>query len=176
MKASHNTANLIKPIAPQEYKAYMTWYNRSWFMLLISSIVLLFYTGYCYWQLSMLKKTGLTQMQPVPHDGDTAMLTKRLSNAQKKIQELTALSAQKSLFNDHFQSLMSAMPDDVCLGYCEYNHGKFIELSGQGRSLNAVTHFLQNIQRTACVAHLEIAKLQPMVDATQKEYVHFMLR
>jgi len=176
MKSHNDSANLINPISPREYAACLRWYNRSCFFILCLIIILCCCTGYEYWQLFMLKKQhALQQPQPIQEQGDSNIFDKQLVSLQKKITLLQSIKIKKGLFTQAFNNLLMAMPDDICLGYFEYAHEKFIEISGQGRSLAAVTNFLQKFHDMPAVAHLAVSKLQPSLDDQNREYIHFIL-
>ncbi len=176
MKCPNDTANLINPIAPREYVACITWYNRSCFLLLCMMLAMGSYTGYQCWQLLLLKQEqGALIPVPVQEHGNVDVLKKQLVSLQKNKELLAALVVKKSLFNQDFKRLLSVIPDDICLSYFEYAHEKFIEISGQGRSLSVITQFLQKMQQIPAVAALEVTKLQPFVDSDKKEYINFMM-
>lgn len=181
MKCHNNSANLINPIPPGQYSAYMRWYYGSVIFLCGLMISLCLYSGYLYWQVSQLKKQhgvpAISHHNNTPsHHENTVFLQEQLDALCNKMEILHGMCQKKSIFNVFLAELLEIIPDALCLTHVEFAHNMCVELAGQSRSLPVLTAFLQALQKIPAVAPLQITQLQPIVDAQAGERMQFILR
>lgn len=175
----NNTANLINPLSPQKYDAYLRWYKQSCILISSISCILFGISAYHYWHLHTLQ-------QEAPHlllehtsitEPTMQVMQKELQRLEKHEEEIETFMQKKSELLSQLTTLIALMPPTICLTTCNFESGVFTELSGQACALKTVTEFLQAVRSLPHLHSMHVTKIQPVSSALdKKEYIQFTLQ